>query len=90
MLKILYFQILKGDIYPSFKRTVHPSNSKNKCLPSHILFYCPNLYLYLACSKKSTEKASVERKAFNFKIVGVHSLLERSLISKTHMKNLNR
>ena len=39
-------------------------------------------FLYLACLKKSTEKESTEREAFNFKIVGMHSLLERSVISK--------
>ena len=47
-----------------------------------ILFHCPNLCLY--------KKASVEQKAFNFKIVEVHNLLERHAIFKTHMKNLNR
>ena len=61
-----------------FKRTMHPSISKNNgkqgtwslLLPFHSLFYCSNLCLYVACLKKSTEKASVERKAFNLKLLG--------------------
>ena len=31
-LNVCIFQILKGNIYPSFKGSVHPGNSKNKCL----------------------------------------------------------
>ena len=93
--EILYFSNTEGRYFPSFKQTVHPSNSKNKCwlLDScHLTFCsnCPNLCLYIAYLKKSTKKASVEQTAFNFKTVGGHSLLKRRAIFKIHMKNLNR
>ena len=63
---------------------MHPGNSQNKrslLVPCHLIsFYCLSLCFYLACLKKSTEKARVYRKTFIFKMVGVHSSLERSVM----------
>ena len=47
------------------------------------MYVCLSLCLYPAYLKKSTEKESFLWKAFIFKITGMHSLLERSL-----MKNI--
>ena len=46
--KSVFFKILKGNIYPFFKRSVHPRNSKNKCLTlavSHFVLLSQTLYI---------------------------------------------
>ena len=49
VLKVCIFQILKGNIYPFFKRSVHPRNSKNKCLTlaiSHFVLLSHTLFVH--------------------------------------------
>ena len=47
--KVCIFQILKGNIYPSVKGSVHPKNSKNKCLTlaiSHFVLLSQTLFVH--------------------------------------------
>ena len=49
VLKVCILQILKGNIYPFFKRPVHPRNSKNKCLTlaiSHFVLLSQTLFVH--------------------------------------------
>ena len=73
--KFCIFQILKGDIYPSFKRTVHPSNSKNKCLllDSCHLTFCsivPTFVCNLPVWKSLLKRQALSRKHLISKLMG--------------------
>ena len=69
---------------------MHPGNSKSKRLlldPCRLTFRSITSAFVCTlpvCREKSTEKASAWRKAFIFKITGVHSSLERSVWLQLH------
>ena len=87
--KFYIFQILKGDIYPSFKRTVHPmaSNSKNKylLLDSFHLTFCsiiPTFVCSLPVWKSLLKRQPLSWKHLISKLLGCTVCLKDVLFSK--------